>query len=283
MENKQANREGYLHEHYRYFHLHDTAGQERSFHYHDFDKIVLLRSGNVDYVVEDVTYKLTPGSVLLVKNRAIHKAIIDKSEPYDRVIIYLDHTYLGRLMPEAGLMDCFGENTGSGGCLFVPDEEQESELSAILADYEKAAEDRRFGAEALRDSLVIRMMVCINRIVRESKDSAVPSNEIMDEKVKNTVEYIEKNISSELTVEALAERVFLSRYHFMRLFKANTGSTVHAYITQKRLLYAARLIREGKSTGAAAEESGFKDYSSFHRAFSESFGIKPSDLKSLNL
>ena len=48
-------------------------------------------------------------------------------------------------------------------------------------------------------------------------------------------------------MDALADRVYLSRYHFMRLFKAQTGSTVHAYVRQKRLLYASRLIREGVS------------------------------------
>ena len=65
----------------------------------------------------------------------------------------------------------------------------------------------------------------------------------------------------------------------MRLFKAQTGSTVHAYIRQKRLLWAARLIREGVPAGKAAADSGFGDYSAFHRAFRDSFGISPAELK----
>ena len=80
-------------------------------------------------------------------------------------------------------------------------------------------------------------------------------------------------------MELLAERVYLSRYHFMRLFKAQTGSTVHAYVRQKRLLSAARLIREGVPAGKAAADSGFGDYSAFHRAFRECFGISPGELK----
>ena len=60
-------KEGYLHENYHYFHLHDTAGQERSFHYHEFDKIVILKSGKVNYTVEDITYTLSPMTVLLVR------------------------------------------------------------------------------------------------------------------------------------------------------------------------------------------------------------------------
>jgi hypothetical protein len=35
-------REGYLHENFRYFHLRDNAGQERDYHFHEFDKMVFL-------------------------------------------------------------------------------------------------------------------------------------------------------------------------------------------------------------------------------------------------
>ena len=70
----------------------------------------------------------------------------------------------------------------------------------------------------------------------------------------------------------------MSRYHFMRLFKAQTGSTVHAYVRQKRLMNAARLIREGVPAAKAAEESGYGDYSAFHRAFKASFGVSPGGL-----
>ena len=51
-ERYKYNREGYLNENFRMFHLRDTAGQERDFHFHEFDKIVILISGSVNYMVE---------------------------------------------------------------------------------------------------------------------------------------------------------------------------------------------------------------------------------------
>ena len=53
---------------YHYFHLKDTAGQELDFHFHDFDKLVILISGRVDYRVESSVYELKPWDVLLVKH-----------------------------------------------------------------------------------------------------------------------------------------------------------------------------------------------------------------------
>lgn len=269
-------REGYLRENYHYFHLRDTAGQERDFHFHDFDKIVLLISGGVDYAVEDKVYRLRPWDVLLVRHHMIHKALIDKSEPYERIIIYLDRNYFDRVMPGAGLLDCF-ERAGKTGChLLAPDAGQREGLMAALDAYERSLTDEDFGAQAMRDTLMMQLLIRINRIA-----SAAPERPDvrLDPKIEDTLSYINENLSRELTVDALAARVYLSRYHFMRLFKAQTGSTVHAYVRQKRLLYAARLIREGINANKAAADSGFADYSSFHRAFRESFGMSPGELK----
>ena len=270
-----ASKEGYLRENYHYFHLRDTAGQERDFHFHEFDKIVLLLSGRVEYAVESVSYELHPWSVLLVKHHTIHRAEIDKTLPYERVIIYLDGKYFDRTMPQAHLMDCFEAADKSGRHLLRPDESQLKALKAAIKAYEQAAEDDSFGAQALRDTIIMQLLIQIGRMSASDPETG----DRYDPKIQQTLSYINENLSAELTVDALAERVFLSKYHFMRLFKAQTGSTVHAYIRQKRLLCAARMIREGADAYRAAADSGFGDYSAFHRAFRESFGTSPGKLK----
>lgn len=271
-------REGYLRENYHYFHLRDTAGQERDFHFHEFDKIVLLLSGRVDYFVESEIYALEPWSLLLVKHHTIHKALIDKSEPYDRVIIYLDRKYFERIFPDMGIMDSFDAADRLGRHLLTPTEAEREELKRCLRDYEQCETDNGTGAQALRDTLIMQLLIRIRRMA-DNGDAAVQSEAHYDPKIAQVMSYINENLCGELSVDVLAERVFLSKYHFMRLFKAQTGVTVHAYVRQKRLVNAARLIREGTPAAKAAADSGFTDYSAFHRAFRESFGMSPGKLK----
>lgn len=268
-------REGYLEENYHFFHLRDTAGQERDFHFHEFDKVVVLLSGRVEYAVESSSYDLQPWDILLVKHHAIHKALIDKSEPYERIILYLDGSYFERLMPEARLMDCFEEADRRGEYRLVPDATQRAELAETFKAFERAAGDGRFGSQTMCDTYILQLLVQLGRI------SPAPQREEQhfDPKIRQTLSYINENLNRELAVDELADRVYLSRYHFMRLFKAQTGNTVHAYVQQKRLLYAARLIREGEAAGEAAAAAGFSDYSVFYRAFRQSFGISPGQLK----
>ena len=275
MREQRYSREGYLHENYHYFHLRDSAGQERDFHFHDFDKLVLLLGGQVEYLVEDQRYELRPGTVLLVKQHAIHKAVIDKTRPYERIILYLNRAFFERTLPDAHLTDCFETAGRTGNWLLAPDEAQQREIMAVLEAYERAMPDTRFGAQTMRDTLVMQLLVLIGRL-----NTAEAQRETgFDAKIQETLSYINEHLAEPLSVDALAERVYLSRSHFMRLFKAQTGSTVHAYIRQKRLLSASRLLREGVPAARAAAECGFGDYSAFHRAFRESFGLNPGELK----
>ncbi len=277
-EEHTVNRAGYLRESYHYFHLKDSAGQELDYHFHEFDKLVILLSGSVDYLVEEQRYTLTPWSVLLVRHHTIHKAVIDRAVPYDRVIVYLDRRFFERSAPGVGLMDCFDWADQSGQYLLTPDEEQKKALAEAMTSYEALIGDRQLGAQMMRDSCISRLLVHVNR---PSDSSSLPrgAETVSDPKIAQALSYINENLAGDLSVEALCEQVFLSRYQFMRLFKAQTGLTVHAYVRQKRLLYAARLIREGTNANQAAEAAGFSDYSTFHRAFRSSFGVSPGQLK----
>lgn len=274
----QYSREGYLNEDFRFFHLRDTAGQERDYHFHEFDKIVILLSGRVDYTVEGTSYALLPYDVLLVQHHMIHKAIIDKSEPYDRIIIYIDPNCLERYAPSAGLMDCFASAEKRRYCLMRPDEDMKKALSDKLSELENAIADSDFAADIMRSTALVRLMVVLNRIMQTDTASQGELSDF-DDKIAEALSYINENLSGDLGIDELAARSYLSRYHFMRLFKAQTGYTVHNYIRQKRLNQAARLIREGHSAAQAASECGFSDYSAFHRAFTRTFGVSPGKIK----
>ena len=150
--------EGYLKESYHYFHLKDSAGQERDFHYHEFDKIVILLTGDVVYAVEDQTYTLHPWDVLLVKHHCIHKAVISKTTEYQRVILYLDGKYFDRAMPQAGLMAGFDRADRCCSYRFAPDERERRELEGLIQQYEAAQADTRVGSDTVRELIVMGLL-----------------------------------------------------------------------------------------------------------------------------
>ena len=126
--------------------------------------------------------------------------------------------------------------------------------------------------------MLVQLLVLINRIMLSDNSHEADSAETGG-KIATALSYINENLTRELNIDDMAAMCYISRYHFMRLFKAQTGCTVHNYIRQKRLVLAARLIREGMSASAAAVECGFSDYSAFHRAFTKTFCISPGKIK----
>jgi len=276
-EMQEYGRHGYLNEDFHLFHLRDDRGQELDFHYHDFNKIVVLIRGKVTYQIEDVVYDLRPYDVLLVSHHLIHKAQIDTSVDYERIVIYIARDFLERHSTERSDLSCLFETARSENRHLL---RLSSAMRGTLVDrldaLEQAAEPEAFGADIMAQTALIRLLVQLVRMMGTEQASLRGARAVRDAMVSESLDYIQAHFCERLTVEDLANRCFVSTYHFMRSFKEHTGCTVHVFIQQKRLLYAAGLIRDGVPVVQAAAASGFQDYSTFLRAFKKMFAVTPS-------
>jgi len=277
MEKTSAPR-GWLDRDFRFVHLRDTRAQEFEYHYHDFDKIVLLMGGKVTYMVEGTAYFLRPGDLLLVGRDQVHRPVIDPSEPYDRIVIWAEEGFLRRhSSPDCPLDQCFRLADRRGFDLMRLDADTRRTLQGLVDRLEQSFRDDRFGADLLRESYFLQLMVFVNRIMLDDMTVLDETTGREDGKIRQIMRYIGEHLREELSVEQLAGQIYTSKYHFMRRFKAETGVTVHQYVTQKRLFLAARLLRSGTPAVRAAEECGFEDYSTFVRAFKKAFGKTPRE------
>jgi AraC-like DNA-binding protein len=94
------------------------------------------------------------------------------------------------------------------------------------------------------------------------------------------VEYIATSYRGNCAVENLAAMSGLSRFRFMRLFKAVTGQTVNQYVINTRLrAAAARLVETKTPIGEIALDTGFNDISYFNTCFRTAFACSPRQLR----
>lgn len=91
-------------------------------------------------------------------------------------------------------------------------------------------------------------------------------------------ERMDDDPAAELTLGALAASAGLSRYQFLRAFTRLTGLPPHAYLLQRRVQHARRLVRAGMPLADAAAAGGFADQSHMTRCFVRSFGLTPGAL-----
>lgn len=265
---QSAANKGYLREDFRLFHLRDQKELPVQAHYHEFDKLLLLFQGSVEYTVEGVVYELRPGDLLLIRRHDIHRPVISGKTAYERAIFWISPECLRE--GELDLEACFHQASDRHRALYRPTEEAWKRLRFLVKELENTGDDEY--SALLRRTHFLHLMCEINRTVR-SDQAAGP--EVLDRPVDVVLRHINAHLAEELNVESLAAMCYLSRYHFMRRFKDATGYTVHNYIQLKRLTLAAQLLAEGKSAGETALACGFGDYSTFLRSFRRHYGVTP--------
>ena len=93
--------------------------------------------------------------------------------------------------------------------------------------------------------------------------------------IRRARERIDADPATAVTLIELAEEAGLSRYQLIRAFARELGLTPHAYILQRRIALAQRLIRAGCDLAEVATAAGFCDQSHLTRWFVRQFGVTP--------
>lgn len=266
---------GYLLQDFRLFHIQDQIHREFHLHYHDFHKIIFFLSGQVTYQVEGKSYYLKPQDLLLVGRHHLHKAQVDPSAPYERIILWIQPD-LPHLLQKDDLYSCFQQASDRSFNLIRLPQESQQHLQDLFLQLEASFKSQEFGASQLSQALFLQTMVYLNRIFLEKKYILDRESYSCDMQIEELLHYINQNLTEDLSVEALSRKYYLSKYHLMRKFKAQTGYTLHSYILQKRLLLARTLIQQGSPILEASSRSGFGDYTTFSRAYKKQFHVSPS-------
>ena len=269
--NEPTEKTGYLEQDFRLFHIKDQTKREFSYHYHDFHKVIIFLSGKAAYHIEGKSYYLKPWDILLVNRHAIHKPEIDFSVPYERFVLWISDD-----IKSTELLRCFQKAIDRSYNLIRLDSDTQEKLKQLLYELEAALKDEKFGSELLGSALFTQFMVYVNRIFLEKQYIYDAHSYSSDSQIEELLRYINHNLTEDLSIETLARKYYLSKYHMMRKFKEETGYTVHNYIISKRLLLARTKISEGIPILKAAQLSGFSDYTTFSRAYKKQFDTAPS-------
>ncbi|QUI22745.1 helix-turn-helix transcriptional regulator [Vallitalea pronyensis] len=101
--------------------------------------------------------------------------------------------------------------------------------------------------------------------------------------MRKILKYIDTNYINNVTIDELAEHVFMHPNYFFRFFKKNTGETPIHYINNKRINKAKYILSTTKYTvDEVSKMVGFHDSSYFYRVFKKWVGITPIEYRLIN-
>ena len=278
----------------KYSHSKDDVCYEMDFHLHEFYEIYFFISGRVNYLIEKQIYQLNFGDLIIMNNHEIHKPSLFPGEPYERMVIHFDPAIASAMSSEDfNLLECFINRPKGKYNKLSLNNEQIDQVLSYLYKIENLSKSSNKSSSILKLTTFIELLVYINKLYSRHRDTAqlqdshsninisdnTNTNFVIPEKLTMIMDYIDKNLEENLSLEVLGKKFFLDKYYFSRLFKKYTGSNIHDYILYKRISKAKRLLAEGYDATYTSIKCGFNDYSNFYRMFKKTVGVAPSRYK----
>ena len=203
-----------------------------------------------------------PGNFICVNPGEVHDGRAIGGRPRAWRILYFEPTAFSDLRSDV-----------LGGTLrsfeFIAPVFADRELHRLFdaAFWHRAGQGETMPCETALLSLVARLG--IHSTPRPVRGEAPPAC------VRRARDRIDADPASPVTLIELAKEAGLSRYQLIRAFTRELGLTPHAYILQRRIALAQRLIRAGRDLAEVATEAGFCDQSHLTRWFVRQFGVTP--------
>ncbi|MGF1681950.1 helix-turn-helix transcriptional regulator [Photobacterium makurazakiensis] len=90
---------------------------------------------------------------------------------------------------------------------------------------------------------------------------------------------MEKYHSERIELNDLAKAAFMSRFHYVRVFKQVYGVTPRSYLKDMRISKAKQLLKDGRSITDTCFEVGYESLATFSTTFKKSTGYSPREFQ----
>ena len=229
--------------------------------FHESLELLYFKYGKGYVKCGETVYNVEAGDVVVVNSYVTHQTFSD--EKIKRVCLIIDNNF------------CKYNDLDVSCLSFSPlinDKILNSQLDKLVEIYSGNSEFRYL--EIKCDVLNILSYLCHNYKI---SDTQKPMTYTASEYIHSSIRYIKDNFNKKISADNVAAYVGLSKYHFLREFKKNTGYTLTSYINIVRCEYAKELLKKGKYRVIdVALLCGFDNYSYFTNVFKKHTGSLPS-------
>lgn len=256
--------------------MHMTDGSENNnvyLHSHSFIEILFLTKGRLSYLLESQIYDVEEGDVLVIPKDILHKPLYQslKDDSYGRYVLWLpaDSAAIKLLLTETD------ERFYTTPVLIRTVGNARNKIMEYFKEGERVLKQKEACCYTEFTGIILQLLSYICRFTGESFTRSSNKKLIID----NVVWYIHQHISENLALDNISTELSISVSYLERLFRNELGMSVHSYIQQYRVDLARKKIQQGEAIEHVCYEVGFKDYSTFYRAFYKFYNCTPREMQ----
>jgi len=254
------------------------TADEKRYHSHDYLELAYILSGSGKYRIDDVVYEVTEGDLLIFNPGTMHQALVtDVENPTIEFFVGVSDVKFGD----------YEENylpSPSGHTIFHTKGELKQKLFKLCASMEAENAVWRQGRYFMLKAYAMQIILLI---IREQTDPVEVktgySFESVNKKyvVEQIVNYFEDHYAEKISLDQIAENMYLSPFYISKIFKSETGDAPIRHLINIRLEKAKELLESGWSGSIqeVAAKVGYDDAYHFSKLFKKRYGVSPSAVK----
>lgn len=250
-------------------------------HFHEHMEILYFAKGEAIIECNSEQTQVKEGDLIVLNSNDLHHGInVSGHVLYNALIT--DLSLLQSPSPDA-VGTKFITPMTQNNVMFKNHIPDDSELRNAFEQILQEFRGKELGYEmAIKSSMYRMLTLLFRRHIAEYMPSAEYNSRTKNlTRFAPIFKYIEEHYLEELSVEQLAQKAGLSRFHFSRLFSELTNKTVTEYINQFRINKSEYLLRNTEMTiSEVALASGYNDISYFSRTFKKYKQVPPSFIRS---
>jgi len=254
-------------------------------HYHNAYEILLQNSGSGEFFIKDNNYNMTTKTLFLIDEFDIHRTLVKKNSPnYDRFVIQIKSPFLkNNCIFEKyhfRLSDIFKKNIK---CINLKDREYKK-IKYLIEKIIMESTKKKYRFQPIIHAYLLEMFIIIDRILEHKAKYCSNNDQKKDSnlQLEEIINYIDNNYQNKITLQQIAEELYISKYYLSHFFKENTGFTVIEFVNSKRIIEAQKmLIKSSTNITDIAVNVGFNSLTHFERTFKKINGITPSQYREI--
>lgn len=248
------------------------ASSAQYYHWHQCVELLYISSGYGIVVVDNQHYTARPGRLFIFPPFRLHKVHVDASDKnqYHRTTMHIEHSsVISTLQAFPRQQAQFSALAATNVPAQVYDlSEQAAFMEVILSKFDKLDPTAHSTA-----SDVALMVMQIMTFLPEQPQAFFPQQQTAASQI---MQWVENNYSEKFSLDELAKSVGLSRSYTSRIFRQQTGGSIHEYLLTRRLKKSCDLLRTSPlSVDAIAQEVGFIEVTYFITCFKKMMNQTP--------
>lgn len=270
----------------------EKACSDSFMHKHDFIEIAYVCSGTGLHAVGDEKYRVSKGDLCIINYGIPHVFISDRTAGGEDMIVYncvfkpefIDHSLINA-NDFKSIADSLMFNTFFIECKpFISLQlsgTYQAEIEEIYRKMQTEFFTKPNGYINILRSCLIEMLTKIFRHMENDEDRSAMVDSHKSKIIRKALDFLKDNYhSSDLNINEVAVRTFLSRSYFSKLFKDTTGQNFSSYLQNLRISEACSLLKTtDKKITEILSDVGFKDIKHFNRLFKRITGKTPREYR----